>query len=116
MKNMILDFLSQQKAKGDSKASSISGNDRLMRGILGGALIVWGLSAKKGGRLRTLAGASLVAGSVMGTNNSVLGMIKSFMPGPGINPRETDQASPQQRKTGSHNLSLDTLKEMLSVG
>lgn len=87
-----------------------------MTGIIGGALLAWGLSAKKGGRLRTLAGSSLIASSILGTEDNILSMVKSVLPGPGMKPRETDQASPRRRMVVSHNLSLDTLRDMLAVG
>ena len=115
MKSMFLSLLGKPSSKAKSE-KVLSDNNRFMRGIVGGALLAWGLSAKKGGRLRTLAGSSLIASSILGTEDNILNMIKSVLPGPGMNPRETDQAIPRRRMVVSHNLSLDTLRDMLAVG
>jgi|GEM_PF-4933217 len=115
MKSMFLSLLGKPSSKTKSE-KTMSGNNRLITGIVGGALLAWGLSAKKGGRLRTLAGSSLIASSIMGTEDNILSMVKSVLPGPGVKPSETDQPSPRRRMVVGHNLSLDTLREMLAVG
>jgi hypothetical protein len=128
MKNKVLDMRKLQKIQ---NSSNVNNPNRTLHMILGGLCLFWGLTASKGGRLRTLAGTSLIACGVMdidpmkassevinkvGTKDNLFNIVKSFMPGQGMNPRDTDQASPQKRENSKNSVDVRSLKEMLTLG
>lgn len=105
--------------------------DRWLRGILGGLMLVNGLR-HRGSMMRRLesviGGAFFIYGltgfdpllkyfgasTIPGAENNALNMMKQALPGQGINPMLTEQASPRKKTKGVD--SSRTVSKSFAVG